>query len=234
MQTKICSKCKKEKEVCEFYKNPKKENEVRNSCKICMNKNSKKYYQNNLESEKERHRKYHKKYYSDNKIKENIRSKNYRINNLEKVKEIQRLSSEKIRNRDPEKHRNNTREWRKNNPKYNVTYNKNRKQIDELFKLKMTVRNRIRDFFKIKNITKKNTTFDIIGCTPVHLKEYIEKQFTNGMNWQNHGLYGWHIDHIIPLSSANTEEEIYKLCHYTNLQPLWAEDNLRKSNKILN
>ena len=51
------------------------------------------------------------------------------------------------------------------------------------------------------------------------------------MNWDNHGE--WHIDHIIPLSSANTEEELIKLCHYTNLQPLWAEDNLSKSDKII-
>ena len=51
------------------------------------------------------------------------------------------------------------------------------------------------------------------------------------MSWDNYG--DWHIDHIIPLSSAKTEEEIYKLAHYTNLQPLWAEDNIKKSNKIL-
>ena len=50
------------------------------------------------------------------------------------------------------------------------------------------------------------------------------------MNWENRNL--WHVDHIIPLSSAKTEEELVKLCHYTNLQPLWAEDNLKKSNKI--
>jgi hypothetical protein len=81
---------------------------------------------------------------------------------------------------------------------------------------------------------KKSKTFEIIGCTPEFLKEYIEKQFIKGMEWSNHSVYGWHIDHIIPLSSANTEEEIYKLCHYTNLQPLWAENNLKKSNKILN
>jgi hypothetical protein len=52
------------------------------------------------------------------------------------------------------------------------------------------------------------------------------------MCWDNHSLYGWHIDHKIPLSSAKTEEEAYQLCHYTNLQPLWAEDNLKKSNKL--
>ena len=73
-----------------------------------------------------------------------------------------------------------------------------------------------------------------MGCSPQFLKEYLENQFTEGMSWDNHSQYGWHIDHIIPLSSANTEEEIYNLCHYTNLQPLWAEENLRKSDKILN
>jgi hypothetical protein len=79
---------------------------------------------------------------------------------------------------------------------------------------------------------KDRKTFDIIGCTPQFLKEHLENQFVGDMNWNNHGLFGWHIDHIIPLSSAKTEEELYKLCHYSNLQPLWAEDNLKKSNKI--
>ena len=51
------------------------------------------------------------------------------------------------------------------------------------------------------------------------------------MSWENQGK--WHIDHITPLSSAKTEEEVYRLCHYTNLQPLWAEDNLKKGSKIL-
>jgi hypothetical protein len=52
------------------------------------------------------------------------------------------------------------------------------------------------------------------------------------MCWENYGKYGWHIDHIVPLSSAKTEEEIYKLCHYTNLQPLWSTDNLSKGCKL--
>ena len=93
------------------------------------------------------------------------------------------------------------------------------------------VRSRVNKIIKINDISKKNKTFDIVGCTPEFLKEHLENQFVNGMSWENYGYHGWHIDHKIPLSSAKTEEEIYKLYHYTNLQPLWAEDNLKKSNK---
>jgi hypothetical protein len=93
------------------------------------------------------------------------------------------------------------------------------------------MRVRICGYLKSKNISKNNKTFNIVGCTPEQLKEHLEKQFINGMSWNNRG--DWHIDHIIPLSSVKTEEELLKLFHYSNLQPLWAIDNIKKSNKIL-
>ena len=92
------------------------------------------------------------------------------------------------------------------------------------------VRSRIYNYVN-KNNNKTYKTVDIVGCSPEFVKEHLEKQFIEGMTWENQGK--WHIDHIIPLSSAKTEEEVYKLCHYTNLQPLWAEDNLKKGSKIL-
>jgi hypothetical protein len=95
------------------------------------------------------------------------------------------------------------------------------------------MRSRINIYLKSRKIYKTNKTFEIVGCTPEFLKEHLEKQFKEGMSWENYGLYGWHIDHIIPLSSSKTEEKIHQLSHYTNLQPLWAEDNLKKGNKIL-
>jgi hypothetical protein len=86
----------------------------------------------------------------------------------------------------------------------------------------------------LKNNSFKGKTIEILGMDINSFKIYIESKFLNGMSWDNYGLNGWHIDHIIPLCSAKTEEEFYKLCHYTNLQPLWAKDNWKKSNKILN
>jgi hypothetical protein len=80
-------------------------------------------------------------------------------------------------------------------------------------------------------MTKNNKTFEIVGCEPKELKMYLEKQFKNGMTWKNRNE--WHIDHIIPLSSAKTEKNVINLCHFTNLQPLWVKENLEKSNKIL-
>ena len=78
---------------------------------------------------------------------------------------------------------------------------------------------------------KNKKTEEILGCDFVFIKNYLESKFIDGMSWDNYGK--WHVDHIIPLSSAKTEEDVYKLCHYTNLQPLWCEENLKKGTKIL-
>jgi hypothetical protein len=110
---------------------------------------------------------------------------------------------------------------------YKNNYSTQRLKTDILFKLKRNIRIRINKFLK----NKKDNSSDIVGCSYLCLKEHLQQNFKDNMSWDNYGE--WHIDHIIPLSSAKTEEEIYVLCHYTNLQPLWAEDNLKKSNKIL-
>ena len=82
-----------------------------------------------------------------------------------------------------------------------------------------------------KYIRKKNSTFSYIGLEKKDFMKYIECKFQSGMSWENYGQ--WHIDHIKPLSSFNfnNEEEIYIAWNYTNLQPLWAIDNLIKGKK---
>ena len=93
---------------------------------------------------------------------------------------------------------------------------------------------RIRTRHVLKGKIKSGTTIDLLGCQPEFLISYIEKQFKEGMTWDNYGRRGWHIDHILPCASFDlSDPEQQKKCfHYTNLQPLWAEDNLRKSDKV--
>ena len=70
---------------------------------------------------------------------------------------------------------------------------------------------------------------DTLGCTAHDFAKHIEKQFLKGMNWENRDK--WHLDHIVPISSAKTEEEVYALSHFTNIRPMWASDNIKKGSK---
>jgi hypothetical protein len=119
--------------------------------------------------------------------------------------------------------------------KRQIKYVKKRMEIDESFRLTTNLRRRVKTYLKLIGIMGKisKSTYEMIGCTPQELRDYIESKFVDGMSWDNYGLRGWHIDHIIPLSSTKIKEEIIKLNHYTNLQPLWATDNLKKGSKIL-
>jgi hypothetical protein len=188
METKVCSKCGLNKELCEFNKSKNRLDGHDVYCKECTRKKWKIYQDNNVDKLK-------KKYVKDK-----------------------------------EKNPDYIKNWHKKNPSYNSEYEKKRRSTDPKFYILKKCRNRIRDYFRLKKEPKKNKTFDIVGCTPEFLKEHLEKQFTKGMTWENRSK--WHIDHIIPLSSAKTEEELYKLCHYSNLQPLWAGDNLSKGTKV--
>ena len=138
------------------------------------------------------------------------------------------------------------RPWREKNPekikeyanKYarsekGLSRNRLRYKTDLQFRLKMSLRSRTG--MAIRGSCKAGSAVDDLGCTVEFLKEFLESKFQPGMTWDNWGRYGWHIDHIIPLSSFDLtdREQFLKACHYTNLQPLWAEDNMKKSNKTL-
>lgn len=108
---------------------------------------------------------------------------------------------------------------------------KNKLATDPVAKIKFYIRIRTAKVLKIKKFKKTTPFSSAMGCSAAELKTYIESLFKPGMTWQNRGYAGWHLDHIIPLSAATTERQLYDLCHYTNLQPLWAADNFRKGNK---
>ena len=127
---------------------------------------------------------------------------------------------------------NQSDKGRKNRSKNSAKYTMKKRKSCPMFKLRHALGRSVLKYLKYNNIRKKNTTFKIVGCTPKFLKNYLEKKFLQGMTWDNHGIYGWHIDHIIPLSSANNKKKLYQLMHYTNLQPLWAIDNIKKGAKL--
>jgi hypothetical protein len=161
-----------------------------------------------------------KKKYLENRDKEIERVKTYQNNNREIVLKQKLISAKKyfIKNREKIK-------------KYQKNYMSNRRKTDILFKLSDRLRSRLYGFLKKNCINKSNETFGLVGCTPQELKIHLEEKFAQGMSWDNQGK--WHIDHKIPLSSAKTEEELYNLCHFTNLQPMWAIDNIKKGSKII-
>lgn len=110
-----------------------------------------------------------------------------------------------------------------------IWFNKRMKE-DKAFYCMKLIRDRVGQLIKGKiKLSKK------LGCDRETFKTHIESQFKPGMTWENHGVYGWHIDHIYPLSIAIKEgiDSFKKACHYTNLQPLWAIDNLKKGNKVI-
>lgn len=105
-----------------------------------------------------------------------------------------------------------------------------RQKIREATDIQFKLRRRLRSRLKIALLKeyKSGSAVSDLGCSITQLKEHLQSQFTNGMSWENYGQ--WHIDHISPLAKFDltNREQFLQACNYTNLQPLWAEDNLRK------
>lgn len=134
--------------------------------------------------------------------------------------------------KNPKKVLKENKKWRNRNK----NYVSDRYKTDINFKLRRLFRCRIKYAIKKgSNAKKAYGTEKLIGCTFQEAREHIEKQFKVGMTWENHGRYGWHIDHIIPCASFDlTDIEQQKKCfNYTNLQPLWAEENIAKGARLL-
>lgn len=126
------------------------------------------------------------------------------------------------------------KEWRVKTG-YATKYARKRLKEDGIFKIKSNIRSLIKNSFKNRLsgiFSKPKKTELLLGCSMSQFLDHLSSKFQEGMSFENHGK--WHIDHKIPLSIAKTEDELIKLCHYTNLQPLWAIDNLKKYNKVNN
>lgn len=186
-----------------------------------------------------------KEYYLENKEKIALADKSYRLKNKEKKKEYDK----KYRLENKDKRKKLGREYYqknklelvqkqkqysiKNKDKINLRF-LNKKKNNPLFKLTCNIRSLLKESFKRKGLCKLTKTEIILGCTFNEFKIHLESKFESWMSWDNHGNpkdgvleinKTWDIDHIIPLSTANTEEEVIRLNHYTNLQPLCSFNN---------
>lgn len=213
----MCYICNSIKDISDFYKNQTR-------CKFCTkkyildNKDKIKNYKESYKNEGRRS-KSDKKYYLKNKDVLNTKNNLYYLENKEIIKNIQK------------NYRENNKEYlsikgREYSKKY---YNKNKNNI--LFRLKNNCRCMIGNSLRLNGYAKESKTEIILGCSFDDFKIYLESKFETWMSWDNYGKYngelnyGWDIDHIIPLNSAETEEEIIKLNHYSNLQPLCSYTN---------
>lgn len=241
--TKVCSKCKVEKPCSDFCRHKSTKDGLNYWCREC----TKKYQEENSErmreyrkENSERKREYCKKYYQENIERMRERSKKYQLENIERIRERNKKHQEE----NPEGRREyykqyrqenieRIRQYRKENSErrreYSRKYQKERSNSDPLFKMINYLRNRVGSYCRAIKVNKSTRTKQMIGVDLTSFKSYMESKFQEGMTWGNYGQ--WHVDHIKPLSLATTEQEIIELNHYTNLQPLWADENLKKSNK---
>jgi hypothetical protein len=209
-------------------------------CRACYRKRF-------LETHAEHLSAYNKKYLADyhaaNKTRLNALSRKYYVENRDSIRTKQDAynathiatiakahAQYHIDNRD--KMIAKARTWKIENREKSITwsrvYMRRRRAIDPMFKLVGNLRTRTSAFFRLDG--KSRRTMELLGCSKEALVQHLVFQFQPGMTIQNYGK--WHIDHIIPLVSAKTKEEAEALCHYTNLQPLWALDNLRKGDRV--
>lgn len=239
---KKCVSCGEYKEPIDFSRDKRKKDGLVSRCKPCLKEYKKKWYDSNkMPNSKrssewlEKRREYNKKWYAENKDKRSEYNKKWQTENKERRREYSRKYSAEYRNKNRDRiKKNNDIYVEKNRDKINKNssrYNKRRRRDDFLFKLKENVRCRIYKSFNKNGYSKKSKTQEMLGEDWNVVKQYIENQFSGNINWSNKS--DWHIDHIVPLSLANDEETLMELCHYSNLQPLIAKDNLSKNNRFI-
>lgn len=192
---------------CKIKKSISEFRSLRNSCKECERK-----YSNNWNNT---HKKQQHEWYLVNKERLNKRRKEYYLETREHTLEV-------------------NREWERTHKAERKKYLKSwKKKYNSILEHRIVDRLRNRINCALKGRRKADHTKELIGCSVEFLKIWLELQFQPGMSWENYGFYGWHVDHIIPCCQFNLTDPVQqKICfHYTNLQPLWAYDNISKGNR---
>lgn len=217
METKICNICNINKKIEEYHKDKTKKDGHRNKCKEC----SKKYLANYYRSNQNKIKKLNMIWRENNKEKIIKNNNLWKENNPEKFKEAQLkyriINKEKI-----QKRTNN--------------YNNLRRSIDPIYKLRCYLSRTFSMMLREKGFKKTSSTHEILDCSYEEFRIYLESKFEDWMTWENYGKpkdgilepnKTWDMDHIIPTSKAITENDIIRLNHYTNIQPLCSFYNQR-------
>lgn len=225
---KICFKCKDKKQIESFTRRSVSKDGYNSYCKKCE-----KIIRNEQKIRNINH----------NKIISIIEKKCYTCQKIKLIKNFHKKKTNRdgFKNTCIECSNKEIDLYRKNNKHKIRNYENNKYKTEISYKLRKNLKSDINNFIRKKGYKNNKRISEIIGCTLNQLKEYLESKFENWMTWDNYGKYngqlnyGWDIDHIIPQSSTTTEEHLYKLNHYTNLQPLCSYTNRYiKSNKYDN
>lgn len=236
--TKICTGCKQEKLLDDFrLAKLRGKLKRRSKCKSCEKEYNKKYIQLQLKDNPNYHKEQRSKYkdfYTEY-------SKKYREEHYNKITEYSKKYNKEYHEQNKKIQNKKARDYYLNNKSKILKQKKSKNHIvaerrkfryhnDENFKIRHLLRTRFG--CALKHNSKKSSVLQLLGCSIEQLKQHLEKQFTEGMSWDNHGE--WHIDHIKPCSSFDLtkESEQHKCFHFSNIQPLWAEDNHKKYNKV--
>lgn len=205
MSHKCCKECQKLLPIASFSKHSGSRDRLQYKCKTCLASKSKLWYENN----KLRALRVAKQYYENNKQNISAYQKEWYSENAEHCKK-------------------RSIEYNRENKSKRRIRHRTRLKSDINFKLRCNLRGRLGK--ALVNNHKSGSAVRDLGCTIPQLRKYLESKFQPGMTWDNYGRNGWHIDHVKPLAlyDLSDPKEIKLATHYTNLQPLWAKDNLSK------
>lgn len=216
METKICSNCKEEKLKTDFIKNKYTKDFLGYHCSCCRRLSRAKW--------SEKKKAYDKQYRIDNREKRRL----YNIDYVNKNKEEWHKKVVAYREANRADFNRRARESFQRNKNERQKSHRLKLDTDPVYRLKRKFYYFIKDSFKRSCFPRQGKNRETIGCEYDFFIQYIEAQFVKGMNWDN-----IHIDHIKPLSTAKTPEDVVILCHYTNLQPLFIKDNILKSDNLI-
>lgn len=204
---KVCSTCEELKSIDSYHADRSKKDGRSGRCKSCVKKYRREYYQKN----KERLKKCSREWHHNNKDLVKEQSRKYYIDNIDKFKKYRKEQYWK----DPE-----------GNSRKSNEYHLSRIKTDVFYRFQTRCRTRVYQALVGNGYSKNTRAYKLIGCSKEELEGHISSMFEPGMSWDNYGE--WHVDHIIPFSSATSKEEVELLCHYLNMRPMWASDNISK------